>query len=237
MVLTSRRMANKYRNILVICLGTFLVWQVVGFAYAFENGFVSSLLAVLLLPVPMVAIPWAYCWPRYKTWSIGAKGEAKVAGALSSLKGCNVYHDVLLPGERKNIDHIVLARNGVFVIETKNNKGTIKCNGDSWELEKVGRKGTPYAGHIGNPSKQVKRNALALRNFILDRVGIRLYVNGIVCFTNRECVLEVNEPTVPVVRLAELENFILIYMDPKVISVEELARIKPELEKLAVPNG
>lgn len=232
-MLTSRRMANRYRNFSVICIGLFLVWQAVGFAYAFQTGFHHEwLFVVLLLPTPLAAID-AYFWQRYRTWSSGAEGEEKVAEALSSLKDCNVYHDIVLPGERTNIDHVVLAPSGVFVVETKNHKGAVRCVGDSWELEKVGRRGTPYTGRIGNPSKQVKRNALMLRKLIFDRLGLGLYVNGVVCFTNPECVLDVSEPTVDVVSLEELPTCILTFKDSRPISVGEIARIRPELEKYA----
>jgi len=224
-MLKARKMANRYRNLFLLCIGLFLICEVL--AFAFSSG------VLLLLGLAPLVFGLLYTWPRYQTWGTGAEGEEKVAGMLRSLTGCDVFHDIVLPGELTNIDHVVLTPNGIFVIETKNHKGTARCIGDSWELEKVGRMGTHYAGQIGNPSRQVKHNALILRNFILDRLGLKLYVNGIVCFANPECVLDISEPTVDIVRLEELPNSILTYKNSRPISAEEIARIRLELEKYA----
>lgn len=195
-MIKSRKMANRYRNCLVLFIGLFLVCELVLFAYTFYMGLFSLCFLIfhifpipyffmfLLFPIPLGSIGYAYYWPRYQTWISGAEGEEKVAKVLSSLKNCHVFNDIVLPEEQTNIDHAVLSPIGIFAIETKNHKGTVKCAGDSWQLEKVGRMGTIYTGKIGNPSKQVKRNAMILRGFILDRVGLRLYVNGIVCLSN-----------------------------------------------------
>lgn len=67
----------------------------------------------------------------------------------------------------------------------------------------------------------------------MNRVGLSLYINGIVCFTNTDCALDVNEPTVDVVLLEELVSCVLTYRDLKHISVEEIARIRTELERYA----
>ena len=141
-MLTSRRMANRYRNFSAIFVGLFLALLAICFAYAFQTGFNLELLfLIILILTPLAAID-AYFWQRYQIWSSGAEGEEKVAEALGSLRDCNVINDVVLPGERTNIDHVVLAPNGIFIIETKNHKGAVRCVGDSWELEKVGRRGS-----------------------------------------------------------------------------------------------
>lgn len=49
----------------------------------------------------------------------GRDGERDVAEILDELKreGANVLHDI--PGERGNIDHVVICGRGIFVVETK----------------------------------------------------------------------------------------------------------------------
>jgi len=227
-MIRSRKMANRYRNRFILFIGLFLIFELL--IDSFNMVFFSpSFFVFPLLPIPLAAIGYAYYWPRYQTWRSGAEGEEKVAEILGTLVDCRVLNDIVLPGEKENIDHVVLSRRGVFVVETKNNKGTVKCFGNSWELEKVGRRGTPYAGYIGNPSKQVKRNALMLRKFILYHLGLQLYVNDIVCFSNPDCELEVHQPTVSVVRLEELANFILTFGKSGLLSANEISRIESEL--------
>ncbi|MFN7138265.1 MAG: nuclease-related domain-containing protein [Limisphaerales bacterium] len=51
---------------------------------------------------------------------IGFQGERAVAEELNQLmrKGCIVFHDLLMT-EKSNIDHVIVAPTGVFVVETK----------------------------------------------------------------------------------------------------------------------
>jgi hypothetical protein len=58
-------------------------------------------------------------------WAYGANGEAKLGRLLDPLRdeGMAVLHDRRIPGTRANIDHLVVAPWGVFVIDAKNYKG------------------------------------------------------------------------------------------------------------------
>src|SRR5262245_40511254 len=69
----------------------------------------------------------------------GERGEGRVDSALRSLAGAGEYHvlrDLTLPtrGGTTQIDHIVVSRCGVFVIETKNRSGWIfgKADEPQW---------------------------------------------------------------------------------------------------------
>src|SRR3989338_10708487 len=56
-----------------------------------------------------------------ETWNQGAEGKQLVTNILEQLgPDYAVLHDVTLPRERGNIDHIVIGENGILVIETKN---------------------------------------------------------------------------------------------------------------------
>ena len=68
---------------------------------------------------------------RSKSASIKGKiGEMAVARELSRLPSdlCFVFNDVLIPTESgtTQIDHVVVAPQGIFVIETKNYKGAVQ---------------------------------------------------------------------------------------------------------------
>lgn len=56
---------------------------------------------------------------KRRDWLNGMRGEMASAQALDRLRGqgCEVFHD--LPGNRGNIDHVVVAPNAVFAVETK----------------------------------------------------------------------------------------------------------------------
>jgi hypothetical protein len=61
-------------------------------------------------------------------WAYGANGEVKLGKLLDSLReeGMAVLHDRRIPGSRANIDHLVVAPWGVFVIDAKNYKGRVE---------------------------------------------------------------------------------------------------------------
>jgi len=60
-----------------------------------------------------------------RAWDTGADGEQFVGARLDSLVGDDlaVLHDRRIPGTRANIDHIVVSRRGVFVVDAKKYTG------------------------------------------------------------------------------------------------------------------
>jgi Nuclease-related domain len=61
-----------------------------------------------------------------RAWARGSQGEQELAEALTKLEGARVLNDRRVPGTRGNIDHIVVAPPGVFVVDAKRYKGTIR---------------------------------------------------------------------------------------------------------------
>lgn len=61
-----------------------------------------------------------------RAWAKGAVGEAKLAAALDRVPGAVVLNDRKVPGTRGNIDHIVVAPAGVFVVDAKHYEGRLR---------------------------------------------------------------------------------------------------------------
>jgi hypothetical protein len=61
-----------------------------------------------------------------RAWARGSEGEQELAEALAGIEGISVLHDRRVPGTRGNIDHIVVAPGGVFVIDAKRYEGAIR---------------------------------------------------------------------------------------------------------------
>jgi hypothetical protein len=59
-------------------------------------------------------------------WARGATGEQELARALEGVEGIRVLHDRRVPGTRGNIDHLVVAPAGVFVVDAKRYQGLIR---------------------------------------------------------------------------------------------------------------
>ncbi len=61
-----------------------------------------------------------------RAWARGSEGERDLADALAPLDDVRVLHDRRVPGTRGNIDHVVVAPGGVFVVDAKLYQGTIR---------------------------------------------------------------------------------------------------------------
>lgn len=66
-----------------------------------------------------------------RAWAIGARGEEKLAEAL---EGFSSLHDRRVPGTKGNLDHIVIAPAGVFVVDAKHYQGRIEIRNRGWFL-------------------------------------------------------------------------------------------------------
>jgi len=171
---------------------------------------------------------------KYQIYSIGADGEELVANCLSKLgESYNILHDVKLPKIISNIDHIVVGENGIFVLETKNHKGNIECDGDMWSQTKIGRRGTEYNGVLRNPSRQVKACAVNLRKFIKEYYPqlSNLWVNSIIVFTNEAVELTIKNPTVKILEPSNLSGFIKNITPKNKLTVKQIQELSSILKR------
>ncbi len=78
-------------------------------------------------------------------WAYGANGESALGKQLDPLRneGIAVLHDRRIPGSKANIDHIVIAPAGVFVIDAKNYKGEVQ------RIDRSGLFATDYRLYVG----------------------------------------------------------------------------------------
>ena len=185
---------------------------------------------------------------NYLNYSGGLQGEQKTIEALQNLPDSySLINDVNLPNGYGNIDHIVLGNNGIFIIETKNFEGEIICRGDEWIRHyegghKISMKGRPYYQEdrdyeIKSPSKQVKGNALKLKQYIESKnifsKSLRLWVEGIVVFTHDNVILHCDNSTVPVFKVDQLCNYIRNKESKIKFSSHELEKVAKTLLRQA----
>ena len=111
-----------------------------------------------------------------------------------------------------NIDHILVSRYGIFIIETKNWEGEIICNEDCWSQHYENETTyNPVDFGIMSLSKRLKGNAVKLRLLIENKIFnnlMNVWVEGIIVFTNPNTKLRIVNPTVPVLTIEELTDYI-----------------------------
>jgi hypothetical protein len=178
---------------LIFALASYMAivtWSVGLFELA---GFAAAL-------VPLAA--FLFYQRKYNIYKGGRQGEQNVIDTLSR----NLNDDYSLIngvciGGGGDIDHIVLGPSGVFVLETKNWSGKININGDQWSR--------PGKQAMGSPSLQAKRNTQKVKRLLDPSSALRsVWVEGIVVLTNQHASLNINNPTVTVLKLPQLASHI-----------------------------
>jgi hypothetical protein len=115
-----------------------------------------------------------------RAWAKGAVGEQKLAAALAGLPGVVALHDRRVPGTRGNIDHLVIAPAGVFVVDAKHYDGRlqIRDKGGLFRTDEHlyvgGRDCSRLADNMGWQVKAVET--------FLESVGCTLAVKPVLCF-------------------------------------------------------
>lgn len=184
----SRRQSQKYlkRGLLslipVILLYLTSITWLPTYIYVGMFETLRGLLAGICITLSAV-----YLWQPLYTWKEGLEGEEFVVRNL--LRRLNddyaLFSDILLKdGKRGNIDHIIAGPTGIFVIETKNNKGRIVFDSSGWK------------GIIGDPIQQLFRNTLRVKDVLKRSVVFNdreLHVNAILVFSNPKIKLKLLE--------------------------------------------
>jgi len=117
---------------------------------------------------------------RYKALKLGRDGERAVGQFLERLReeGCQVFHDI--PGDKFNVDHVVIGPKGIFTVETKTlskpMRGETRITYDGEQVLIRGMKPDR------DPIVQAKAEAGWLRNFLLESSGRKVSVRPIVTF-------------------------------------------------------
>lgn len=148
----------------------------------------------------------------------GVRGESKVKTWLESLPNRYVLFDrVRLPHEgsqtgERELDFIVIGKRCVFVIEVKNNAGTIAPN-DLWDKQWPVK--TPSGGRrlMRNPMHQVYGQRKTLEERLAEH-GVYLTVQPIVVLSNPDCSFFWNEySSIPIVQSESALNEVITQLD------------------------
>jgi hypothetical protein len=193
-VFLSNHLKKEARKSLVICVGA------VGFAFALlAIGAVTGIVLLTVLgTVALVTSGFIITkhGRMYVTYRCGIQGERVLRDHLRSF-GLNDEHTAYynLPtngnGRITDIDCVLVGPFGVFVFEAKHHRGLVFCRNGIWMQIKVGRRGSPYAGHLGDPSVQLSRNIGRLRALFRQADLGAVWCKGAIVFTNLRAVLDI----------------------------------------------
>lgn len=125
--------------------------------------------------------------PQHVTaWAKGAHGERRLSNHLKREldEPCIVLDDRKIPGTKANIDHLVIANSGLWIVDAKNYKGKVELRSTGLRnpvttLHVAGRDRTRLVGGL---TQQHAAVTTALAN--LGETAIP--VHSVICFTNAE---------------------------------------------------
>jgi len=216
MVINQNKAASKNNMILSLTL-LGIIGMIFGvWVWVMSYNFTYSMIIMFLSAVSM-----QFAWETHKesqrdinAYRKGISGEESVISTLNYLDDTYyLINDIVLERPYGNIDHILLGPNGIFVIETKNYKGTIRCDRDEWSRIYPSKYGFKTY-QMTSPSKQAKGNAMALGKFLKENTNIiikvpDLFISSIVVFAEQNTHLKLDNPTLPVLKIDELNDYIL----------------------------
>jgi hypothetical protein len=171
-----------------------------------------------------------------RAWRIGAIGEEKLASALSGVPGIRTLHDRSVPGTRGNIDHIIVAPAGVFVVDAKNYQGliAIRDRGGLFHSDLrlfVGRRDcSRLAENMDWQCKAVTR--------VLEAIGLETIppVIGVLCFVDGEWPLLMPPETFKSVRLEGTRSIRELIDSKRSLDPAAIARIAESIAAALPPK-
>ncbi len=113
-----------------------------------------------------------------RAWRRGAEGERVVAELLETElpDGYHVFNDVRFPGRTANIDHLVVGPSGVFVLNTKNWRGTVGWAEDGKTLLWNGEP------EKKNSASAAFNDAIDVRNKLRTLLNREIFVRAVLVF-------------------------------------------------------
>lgn len=116
---------------------------------------------------------------QLKALKLGRDGERVVGQFLEQLRqeGARVFHDI--QGDGFNLDHVVIASQGIFVVETKTWSKPKRDSKIRVEEGRILKNGFPISP---NPLEQAAAAAGWLSRLLKDSTGKTLLVRGVVVF-------------------------------------------------------
>lgn len=157
----------------------------------------------------------------------GIEGEKKVKDLLEKFDQLRLLNNIILPNSLGNIDHIVLTRNGVYCIETKNYTGKINIYWKNWYKNGVLLK--------KSPTNQLITNTIILREFLSNNnINKSIVKKGVIVCTGNASI-KIKASKVLIYTIDEFENNIFnIFFSNNNVSSKDLRLAYNELRKYEV---
>ena len=133
-------------------------------------------------------------------------------------------------GITMELDFVVVSKNGVFIIESKNYRGVVcgKTSSSSWKQVKYGKDGKTYEKLVSNPAKQSYRQKQRLEELFMD-LKVSASVFSVLYFVDCRTELKIQDDANLNVTIINNEEYLIDFIKKTKgkdkVSSEELAKI------------
>ncbi|MFP7753462.1 nuclease-related domain-containing protein [Thermodesulfobacteriota bacterium B35] len=142
------------------------------------NPIIATIFAVMVILFSIYKIKKIL--NKVKRLKLGRDGERAVGQFLDELrgKGHRIFHDIV--GDSFNIDHIIISKKGIYVIETKTYSKPIGVNAKIYFDGKI--LDVEGLGELTNPVVQVNAASNWIKNILQETTGKKFYVKPVILF-------------------------------------------------------
>lgn len=170
-----------------------------------------------------------------KAWAVGAVGEEKLGAALDARRGPHwrTLHDRLMPRSRANLDHLVVAPSGIWIIDAKRYKGrpSLKVEGGLFRpvTKKLTVAGRDRTALVAGMHKQLA----AVRGLVPEDIP----VHGVLCFIEADWPLIGGAITIDGVRVLWPKATYALIEKADPCPAVDVAQIHHHLSSVLKPAG
>lgn len=170
---------------------------------------------------------------RYNILLSGVRGESDTLEILKKLpKNFTIITNpvILNRGVTLELDFVVIGKNGVFIVESKNYRGIIsgKTSSAKWKQIKHGKNDRVYEKEVGNPVKQAHRQGRRMLEMFRD-FDITADIFPVVYFVDNRSELKIQDDAETGVAVFNEEKQLLDYIvnsaGKQTVSNAELTKI------------
>ncbi len=203
-----------------LLVGQFLNAVSEGNGNTWDSAGVNWIVSVFILGI--IALPLVIWQSRrinaqladVRNFRAGREGEDWVEDMLRAHLDSKwaVFRNVVLPGEKQDLDFVLVGPSGVWVLEIKAYRNEVRVIGESWER----KEGSRWNASGKSPGSQAKGNAAALYTFLVEKKVSLSWVNAVVVLTQQQ-------PETNFVNLPEGPNAVAIWrQEETAIKLDEL---------------
>jgi hypothetical protein len=139
-------------------------------------------------------------------WMRDPRADQLLDKALKGLNHGSRLYNYLLP-----VDHVILSPPGLFVLTLKFQDGQITGQGEKWRrrLNLWGSFRALFEPPLGNPGRQARKETAKVQSWLDAHLpDAEVPVQPVIVFANPKAQLQLEEPSVPAVALADLKGYL-----------------------------